>query len=265
MKKLYLLLLLPFFFTKGFSQLIPSTVGEVYNFEVGDSFLYEAWPPGQYVLPNYYWKIIIQKTISGNSDTIFYTYYGNINDTFYNLSSSVLRLPLADSCNLWGYCSFDSVYVDSSKFGRKANSIFRGYVGLGGDDTIYHEGLGMTRDCHFSDDLNLSGPCEEMIYYHKASGQIWGLPLISDIISDQKPVQRITLFPNPVTGRFVLHYPFQLQSNFLLFDVLGNKVKHEPITNATTTLQRDNLTNGIYFWQVESEGKILDRGKIVFE
>ncbi len=66
-------------------------------------------------------------------------------------------------------------------------------------------------------------------------------------------------------------FTFQLSSSpssetlFLLYDALGREVKREAVTSQTTTLNRNNLPAGIYYWQLQSGGAAVGKGKVVFD
>lgn len=76
-----------------------------------------------------------------------------------------------------------------------------------------------------------------------------------------------TLYPNPANSAFCFQLSQQPmnQSYFKLYDVFGKLVKLEIINSVSTIINRDYLQNGIYFWQLESDDKILNRGKVVFD
>lgn len=77
----------------------------------------------------------------------------------------------------------------------------------------------------------------------------------------------ITISPNPSTTSFTIQLstPPPTQTYFQLYDALGKEVKREEIISETTTMPRNNLPSGIYFWQLQQGNKILDRGKVVME
>ncbi len=77
----------------------------------------------------------------------------------------------------------------------------------------------------------------------------------------------VRIFPIPVISSFSLQlfsFP-ESQTCFHLFDALGRQVMQELITSATTNIHCGSLPNGIYFWQLQAENKILQRGKLLFE
>lgn len=77
----------------------------------------------------------------------------------------------------------------------------------------------------------------------------------------------LSVIPNPITTSFTLQLSStpSTQTYFNLYDALGRPVKQEEINTETTTLQRNNLPSGIYFWQLQQGNKVLQRGKVVME
>ena len=75
------------------------------------------------------------------------------------------------------------------------------------------------------------------------------------------------LSPNPVSTFLIIQLssPPTGATYFQLYDALGRQVKREEIISTNTTINRNNLPSGIYFWQLEQANKILERGKVVVE
>lgn len=153
-------------------------------------------------------------------------------------------------------------------------------------DTILYNGL-LRRTLHVSEKLNaavtdhwIEGIGSNEVPFH------WSLanPVLCDVTQDSVliygPVcslyndlqalntnKTVVLYPNPSTTSFTLQLstPPTTQTYFQLYDALGRQVKREEINSSSTTINRNNLPGGIYFWQLLSENKILDRGKLVIE
>ena len=89
----------------------------------------------------------------------------------------------------------------------------------------------------------------------------------SSILEEASIKKSIQIFPNPSTTSFNLQLssPPTGETYFQLYDALGRQVKREEIISTTTTINRNNLPCGIYFWQLEQANKILERGKVVME
>jgi hypothetical protein len=70
------------------------------------------------------------------------------------------------------------------------------------------------------------------------------------------------VFPNPTAGPITITFSNQnKQSNFQLFNAMGQIVIEKELTNPTL-LSLENLSNGIYFYKIQSN-TISQTGKIV--
>lgn len=78
--------------------------------------------------------------------------------------------------------------------------------------------------------------------------------------------QSAKIYPNPFTNESILEINGELlsfQPEFILTDVLGNKVSSFVIEKQKTILGRKNLSAGIYFYQINSDSKNLVKGKLL--
>ncbi len=77
----------------------------------------------------------------------------------------------------------------------------------------------------------------------------------------------ILLSPNPATTSFTLQLSSapNTPTYFQLYDAIGRQVRQEEIIATSTTLYRNNLPKGIYFWQLLTRQNVLQRGKLVME
>lgn len=300
MKKFYFALLLSVFSVKSFSQLIPSTIGEVYNFEVGDTMEYysETHLGDGFHSYAYGYMLITITSKYSNGDTIKYSYQsstqitsasfpylasiegpfftgGNHNDyispplTLTKLDSSIF-IRFDYSCQN-PFC-FDSVAENAAYNFRKQNMHNDHNLGVWVETFV--AGVGLVSGGYFIESQGDSYG-QTLIYYHKANGETWGTPqyFVLNGINNLEE-SSIKISPNPTSSIFQIKLSKEphRQTYFKLYDALGREVKQELISSATTTLNRENLSNGIYFWQVEAEaclpdrqGKIMERGKIIFE
>lgn len=77
----------------------------------------------------------------------------------------------------------------------------------------------------------------------------------------------VTVYPNPGNDvvRISFTNPAQQSYTLTLYDAQGQPVQTQAgITSAFTDIERSRLADGIYFWQLQSEDKVLS-GKLVFE
>ena len=160
---------------------------------------------------------------------------------------------------------YDSVAEDATYNFRKQN--IHDDHNLGAWVETFVAGIGLVSGGYFIESQG-DAYSETLIYYHKANGETWGTPqyFILNGINDLEE-SAIKILPNPASSVFQIKLsraPHQ-QTYFKLYDAVGKDVKKELISSATTILNRENLSSGIYFWHIEVKGKMLERGKIIFE
>jgi len=89
-----------------------------------------------------------------------------------------------------------------------------------------------------------------------------GIKPIADLIN-------FFVFPNPATSQFTvaLAGPNDIYGysdlHFTLFDLTGRLVMDQPLKEQTTVLHRNDLTSGMYLWQIADDNKTLSNGKLV--
>lgn len=86
-----------------------------------------------------------------------------------------------------------------------------------------------------------------------------------DIENIQEPV--VAIYPNPATSFITVKLAQQPVNgiSFLLYDVEGRLVKEADINSTITTVKLDYMNSCIYFWQIKSDSRILNRGKLLIE
>lgn len=75
----------------------------------------------------------------------------------------------------------------------------------------------------------------------------------------------ISVYPNPFheSTTFYLNSNENLKDGVVkLFDVMGNEVRSIPLTGKETVIEKDNLSAGIYFYEVIDSKEIIATGKI---
>jgi hypothetical protein len=74
------------------------------------------------------------------------------------------------------------------------------------------------------------------------------------------------IYPNPFSTTMTIEAETIIEgATFQLFDVVGKQVKQVQITDSKTEITRDDLASGVYIYQIVSENKIIDRGKIIVQ
>ncbi len=278
-----------------YSQIIPSTIGEIYNFEPGDSFEYQRQVVslGNSIgcILTGYDLIVVQSKLLRNDSVIYQvnsihtsSWHCNYQNGGTNSGSgpATLIYTMLDSSIFWklwnhthspypcdtitSFCHFDSVYSDLLMHSRKVNKHWAGIQGWYETDTSYAEGLGLIRGSNANEDIGFQQGDYTLIYYHKANGEKWGYPHYfivtgGDELTDKMP--DIIIAPNPVVSEFHVLLPGHVTNplRFNLYDSLGRRVMNSKIQNVATIINRENLKPGIYFWEIDEEGK-SQRGKL---
>lgn len=278
MKISYCLLLLGFVTLQGVAQqnLPPSTIRDIYNFEVGDTFEYHEITMGSY--NSSIDRVCIVTDKKEGSDSISYTIHEinsgrcnyhpcNSNEfidyTYTHLDSLIFYDHLQEPFHL------DTVFFDSTFLHAKLNWHSLGDRISVYNETMYGDGLGITKLSSATEDDRDIDRYVDMRYYHKMNGATAGtaLNIVTAISNPYGNNPGVEIYPNPTFSLFQLQLDEMPDEHtfFKLFDELGRLVKRQLITERTSAIYRNELANGIYFWQVEQQGKILNRGKVILQ
>lgn len=82
--------------------------------------------------------------------------------------------------------------------------------------------------------------------------------------------QAVSVYPNPVSERAFVSFGFPTTKednvSFTMYDVLGKIVYQvNQITTKQITIERNNMKNGVYFYEVSVGNKSVKNGKIVLQ
>jgi hypothetical protein len=111
----------------------------------------------------------------------------------------------------------------------------------------------------------ISWPVNPRVFYTKnlcgptptVAVSIEGLPAEQD---------RWNVYPNPFSEKAIVETTsHNTSSTFELFNIFGQKVRRVRLADSRSEITRDHLENGVYFYQILSEDKIITRGKILIE
>jgi hypothetical protein len=93
-----------------------------------------------------------------------------------------------------------------------------------------------------------------------------GCQLITDIETTPGNILSTNIFPNPFHSSALLNVnPAFENSELKIYSVLGERIKQQSITNKSTIINREALSNGIYFFQATNvNGQVLT-GKFIIE
>ncbi|MFI5219765.1 MAG: T9SS type A sorting domain-containing protein [Bacteroidia bacterium] len=78
----------------------------------------------------------------------------------------------------------------------------------------------------------------------------------------------VNIYPNPFTNLTTLELNSKYVSEnaeYKIYDAMGKMVSTYKIKNRETIISRENLSPGVYFYQVVSESKIIGTGKLIVQ
>ena len=90
------------------------------------------------------------------------------------------------------------------------------------------------------------------------------LQTISGVVSDEIKIQS-TLYPNPFFKQAILSFETELRSGVLkIYTITGQLITEVPgICGKKLMINREELNEGVYFYTLTQEGKILTSGKFI--
>jgi|GEM_PF-1415994 hypothetical protein len=289
MKKLFLFFLLIALTRGAYCQLTQSTVGQIYNFSVGDTFEcncdfidggcnqmgYESYvilsrqDAGEFI--NYTIKEV--QAIAGpgcpnTPDSFIY------NATYGPKDSAIFWYHTyhAFGCDSNGLCYTDTVYNDTTNQRNwKVNEHKEGEISWYEADTAFADGLGQVLCNYGSEDFSQQqGGCS-LTYYHKVGQQPWGqyvdIRLPTGIDEIKETGASIKAFPNPFNDvTHIVVTGINEKFGFELYDVTGRLQQTIPaIDNNQFDVHKGQLANGVYLYRILVTGKAAAYGKLVVE
>jgi hypothetical protein len=83
----------------------------------------------------------------------------------------------------------------------------------------------------------------------------------------KKPAIRWTVFPNPFseTATIVVQGANFGAVNLLLYDLTGRLVKTQSFTGSFAQIQKGGLSPGLYFYEIEADGRQVGNGKLAVD
>jgi YVTN family beta-propeller protein len=79
------------------------------------------------------------------------------------------------------------------------------------------------------------------------------------------PTPSISIYPNPTNSILnIKTLPFQLNSQLIITDIMGNEVYHETLTGIDNSIAITTWSAGLYFYEIRSNNEVA-RGKFVKE
>lgn len=244
------------------------TRAQVYNFNVGDTFdyRYEEWNNNGISYKVSYSRFVVD-SIYFLTDTL---YIGrkkvSLPAGYYTEAVADTEASVIDFLPTTFFVTYDYSFDSSSVYGGRKLNGSRAFYSEHGVNLKYVDGLGKVyerTDGHLSPDPPFATQ-RELIYYSKGTEK-WGTPydllLNTKHITDNKAAGIV--YPVPATDMFnlLVHTYVVTPLQFMLCDALGGLIMQQQITKQQTTIERSNLPNGIYYWQLIDNGKVVARGK----
>lgn len=245
-----------------FSQEI-STIGEIYDFEIGDILHYQY----SFNAPNYgessYTNIeILDRYYSQANDTLFYVRdiayqeisSGNPTWTFDFYIDTIWYSELDSLINMG---QIDSVYSNINLYNGRITNYWEHIT------TTFNWNKKFVIGCGRASFHNISSSAytdeyKELIYYKKGEEE-WGTPIIVSIDKIGKLKQNVFAYPNPAKNKFYIESPESLNKlKYLeIYSVNGMLVKYQEFeNNYNSKIDIKNLKEGLYIIKIVSENEI---------
>lgn len=244
------------------------TVGQVYNYNVGDVFQYNYSPSS--TSPTYITDTVISKTISTNLDTVKYLYkrysyklpscmscpptitYSTYSNSYHSLSSSFSYSNLSNcSVSIIAPCVKDTIIANgfcgkktfkSQWVGVASASVVSVYTI---NDANFSEGLGQTY-LYIENIGNFDPSYTNMIYYNK-SGITCGTYAVG---INENVINKFLLFPNPTNSTLKI---IDEQNDFKnsIIEIKNNFGQTVMLIPFTDNIDITNLVTGIYYLSIK--------------
>jgi hypothetical protein len=231
------------------------TYGEIYDYEPGDQFHFNA----HYLsfTGDYLYRItnieILDKYFSSNLDTVFYTRNYICKDstnevpywTYFFSYDTIAQSNLTG--NPW---EIDSIYSDPSLYnGRTINRNYYLFE-LETWTYLWVKGCGLAYHYWWSPWAAYASE-SELVYYNK-NGEEWGTPLIITGVENRNVLSGVKIYPNPATN-FINITTLQGEpiEEAIIYNHLGQKaLEAVPVNN---TVDVSKLKAGMYFIEVATK------------
>jgi hypothetical protein len=275
---------------------------DIFNFNVGDEFHYTGYyeENGWMQFNQKSIQTVLQKRVSGNNDTIFYTIQ-SCTRTDYNTYTQSETDTITESYvnGTYDYSpeppalpgEFIPHYSGNYPYGATRFSAYDGtfnwrltkisdpgyytrYTGCwnfglfeNSAQLQYTDGLGET--FFFTEEIDPHGPTitqKELVYFKQGS-ESWGTPVATDCntlvgIDDRKTTvdNSLRLFPNPASDRITISS--SSKGLLSILNLNGQQVLHQTLTSPSTTFDISTLSPGIYVVKVVSSQGV-EMGKFI--
>ncbi|WP_052594257.1 T9SS type A sorting domain-containing protein [Aureispira sp. CCB-QB1] len=280
------------------------TASDIFNYDIGDIFHIKDYyqsssAPWEYNYKNIR-KVVLDKVVSNNQDTLTYTMARCQNryhsqsmsatpDTTITVDTIVETIILSEHTYLnqlsneirSDSMSYSTFLIDPPT-NRRSKRVDKQYYRVGpncwseliGSFATYHtyiEGLGGGYFVNYGTVLGVQK--YELVYFSK-SGTTWGTPLNIDCTVNTSTSKLaassndILVYPVPTSDKVTIEIQnFSQYKNWSLelYDTTGKMLRSNSITSRSIVLQKLDLPNGIYFYKIQNEDTAHSyTGKLIF-
>jgi len=100
--------------------------------------------------------------------------------------------------------------------------------------------------------------------YYKKGATTWGVPLILTGINQPETHSQMIVYPNPTNDKIFINSEILTEpSVFELLDLRGLIIQRTVVDASRNLIKLANYSNGMYFYRLINNGKLLKSGKIV--
>ena len=252
------------------------TVGEVYDFNVGDEFHYHhsehrSYP---YNFSDAYQKaiVVLAKNYSANFDTIFYTYqntdwnyspYQNL--VVYKIDTTHQFVTGLGNPQITGGPITYSMGYNGRVVNNKTNN-YSWFEPEYGCDWTEHYSESCVEGCGYY--LNVENYCNgsqmsylhEHLEYFKKGEETWGTA-VGIMPNEPMGMGSSIVYPNPATTQ--LHITSTIPATFVLSNLLWQVVEQASLGGGTVQVSVLGLPAGTYFYQIiNPQNQTLQYGKV---
>lgn len=241
------------------------TIGEIFDFEIGDEFHSKSLDD---VPPNAIRKTIIDKQFSNDNTSVTYTIaldnYSSV--LVFNPGPSLQYSFFADTVDvtydyldslvtdeIQGFMYDTTIFVSDDLCGHLVNS----YSYCIGDfepecwERAYAQGLGVTLDKYYW--TGAGGQIGNSLFYYRKGNITCGVPDDTHVgITRILDFPSLNVFPNPAEEQALIRFPHPITGSLSLINSGGLLVREIPVSGSEFMLDREALPSGIYLLRLQA-------------
>lgn len=239
-----------------------STIGEIYDFEIEDTFHYYFHGGGHASSYHSYTNIkILDKYYSADSTNVSYirdfSRKGKSqNDEYYYYTYRIDTLVYTDLDSLIDYGLYNSVYTDSTLFnGRKISKILKETYPPKNIEIHYVNGCGIGEYDYWEEWV---GSTERLVYYKKGDEE-WGVEQPVSINDNQIKQGDISFYPNPSSNLISINIPDNNKVILSIYSLHGTLINKHELNKKLETIDISDLNSAIYILKFQSKSVTISK------